>query len=588
MSAITAKASRKMKKYAVLTREPRCFLGSFDFSWEQRKVGDLLIERNQQAPMSDEYPLMAFIANEGVAPKGERYDRSALVTDTVNKLYKKTENGDFIYSSNNLETGSIGLNKYGKACISPVYSIFEPTGIADSDFLGRRLVRKDFINAMVKWRQGVIYGQWRIHESDFLKIEIPVPSVEEQRKIGAYLDQLDNLITLHQRKYAFLFRRFRAAISKKLATSTFSWEQRKAKELCNIGTGKSNTQDQVEDGIYPFYIRSDIPVKSNKYLYDCEAVITIGDGNIGRVFHYVNGKFDLHQRCYKMTDFQDIWGKYFYYFFSTRFYDRAMKMTAKATVDSVRLEMISEMDIWKPTAIDEQKKIAEFFANLDNLITLHQRERISFSGRASRLIPPINKKRITSSWEQRKLGDIADIVGGGTPSTGNPSYWDGEIDWYAPAEIADQIYANSSQKKITDLGYENSSAKMLPPGTVLFTSRAGIGKTAILTRKGCTNQGFQSIVPHRGELDSYFIFSRTEELKRYGEFVGAGSTFVEVSGKQMAAMELMMPPTMREQQTIGGFFQQLDNLITLHQRKPFFMKWRTSDANRNQTNRLVL
>ena len=174
------------------------------FSWEQRKVGDLLIERNQQAPMSDEYPLMAFIANEGVAPKGERYDRSALVTDTVNKLYKKTEKGDFIYSSNNLETGSIGLNKYGKACISPVYSIFEPTGIADSDFLGRRLVRKDFINAMVKWRQGVIYGQWRIHESDFLKIEITVPSVEEQRKIGTYLDQLDHLITLHQRQPFFI------------------------------------------------------------------------------------------------------------------------------------------------------------------------------------------------------------------------------------------------------------------------------------------------------------------------------------------------------------------------------------------------
>ena len=179
---------------------PEIRFKGFSDAWEQRKVGDLLIERNQQAPMSDEYPLMAFIANEGVAPKGERYDRSALVTDTVNKLYKKTEKGDFIYSSNNLETGSIGLNKYGKACISPVYSIFEPTGIADSDFLGRRLVRKDFINAMVKWRQGVIYGQWRIHESDFLKIEIPVPSVEEQRKIGAYLDQLDNLITLHQRE----------------------------------------------------------------------------------------------------------------------------------------------------------------------------------------------------------------------------------------------------------------------------------------------------------------------------------------------------------------------------------------------------
>ena len=179
------------------------FFSDFTNTWEQRKVGELLIERNEQAPMNEEYPLMAFIANEGVAPKGERYDRSSLVTDTENKLYKRTEFGDFIYSSNNLETGSIGLNKYGKACISPVYSVFHPTGIADSNFLGRRLVRKDFINSMVKWRQGVIYGQWRIHESDFLKIDIPVPSVEEQRQIGTFLDYLDNLITLHQCEYIF-------------------------------------------------------------------------------------------------------------------------------------------------------------------------------------------------------------------------------------------------------------------------------------------------------------------------------------------------------------------------------------------------
>ena len=165
------------------------------------------------------------------------------------------------------------------------------------------------------------------------------------------------------------------------------------------------------------------------------------------------------------------------------------------------------------------------------------------------------------------MGDVADIVGGGTPSTSNSDYWDGDINWYAPAEIADQIYADSSVKKITTKGFENSSAKMLPIGTVLFTSRAGIGKTAILRKEGCTNQGFQSIVPHINELDSYFIFSRTEELKRYGETTGAGSTFVEVSGKQMANMDLMMPKTMEEQHQIGVFFRNLDTLITLHQRK---------------------
>ena len=125
----------------------------------------------------------------------------------------------------------------------------------------------------------------------------------------------------------------------------------------------------------------------------------------------------------------------------------------------------------------------------------------------------------------------------------------------------------SSQRKITEEGLNKSSAKILPIGTVLFTSRAGIGKTAILLKEGCTNQGFQSIVPNKEKLDSYFIFTRSEELKEYGEKVGAGSTFVEVSGKQMANMDLMMPKTMSEQQQIGEYFQTIDHLITLHQRK---------------------
>ena len=181
--------------------------------------------------------------------------------------------------------------------------------------------------------------------------------------------------------------------------------------------------------------------------------------------------------------------------------------------------------------------------------------------------PKIRFKGYNEDWEQRKLGELAEIVGGGTPSTSVDSYWDGDIDWYAPAEIGEQIYLESSQRKITEEGLTKSSAKILPIGTVLFTSRAGIGKTAILLKEGCTNQGFQSIVPNKEKLDSYFIFTRSEELKRYGETVGAGSTFVEVSGKQMANMELMMPKTMPEQQQIGEYFANLDHLITLHHRE---------------------
>src|SRR5699024_1810303 len=135
----------------------------------------------------------------------------------------------------------------------------------------------------------------------------------------------------------------------------------------------------------------------------------------------------------------------------------------------------------------------------------------------------------------------------------------------------EQRYVSKSKKTITELGLKKSSARILPVGTVLFTSRAGIGNTAILGKEATTNQGFQSIVPNPNKLDSYFIYSRTNEIKRYGEVTGAGSTFFEVSGKQMSKMPIMIPE-LSEQKKIGSFFEQLDNTIALHQRKLDLLK----------------
>ena len=133
-------------------------------------------------------------------------------------------------------------------------------------------------------------------------------------------------------------------------------------------------------------------------------------------------------------------------------------------------------------------------------------------------------------------------------------------------EIGEKRYASGSIRKITKLGLEKSSAKILPVGTVLFTSRAGIGNTAILQVEGCTNQGFQSITPNSEELDTYFLYTMTPKLKRYGEVTGAGSTFVEVSGKQMEQMNLMIP-SLDEQKHVSQLFKVMDDAITLHQRK---------------------
>ena len=324
--------------------------------------------------MNEEYPLMAFIANEGVAPKGERYDRSSLVTDTENKLYKRTEFGDFIYSSNNLETGSIGLNKYGKACISPVYSVFHPTGIADSNFLGRRLVRKDFINSMVKWRQGVIYGQWRIHESDFLKIEISVPSVKEQRQIGTSLDYLDNLITLHQRNSADFVSRF-------FSDFTNTWEQRKFEDIA-VRSSSISSESGLPRVEYEDIISG--TGRLNKDIFAKESDKT------GIVFHkgdVIYGKLRPYLQNWLLPSFNglavgDFWvlqpqnadSSFLYRLIQSRQFDEVANQSTGTKMPRSDWKLVSKTEFFIPSAIGEQAAIGAYFEQLDNLITLHQRE----------------------------------------------------------------------------------------------------------------------------------------------------------------------------------------------------------------------
>ena len=188
---------------------------------------------------------------------------------------------------------------------------------------------------------------------------------------------------------------------------------------------------------------------------------------------------------------------------------------------------------------------------------------------------------LASSWEQRKLGDVATIVGGGTPSTNNDAYWDGDIDWYSPAELGEQVYADRSVRRITQAGYDSCSATLLPAGkTILFTSRAGIGNTAILRRSAGTNQGFQSLVVN-DDIDVYFVYSMTDRIKKFAEQKASGSTFLEISGKGLAAGEFAFP-SKDEQTAIGSMFKQLDNLITLHQRESPHMMKEGKNANQYQ------
>ena len=128
------------------------------------------------------------------------------------------------------------------------------------------------------------------------------------------------------------------------------WDVDRIDQHTFITTGSKNTQDKREDGEYPFFVRSQDVERIGTYSYDGEAVLTAGDGvGTGKVFHYIRGRFDVHQRVYRIADYSDrLNGRYFYYQFSERFYHRIMSMTAKSSVDSVRMEVIAGMPIPLP------------------------------------------------------------------------------------------------------------------------------------------------------------------------------------------------------------------------------------------------
>ena len=217
----------------------------------------------------------------------------------------------------------------------------------------------------------------------------------------------------------------------------------------------------------------------------------------------------------------------------------------------------------------EQRRIEQLFNVLDDLIAATQHKIDALEQAKKVLLQRLfdqswRFKDYSDPWEKRKLGEVADIVGGGTPSTSRPEYWNGEIDWYAPAEIGTQRYVYKSRRQITELGLEKSSAVMLPANkTILFTSRAGIGNAAILTSPATTNQGFQSMIVN-SNTDTYFLYSKISDIKHKAIRVAAGSTFLEISGKSLSKIPIKLP-IFEEQVKIGRLFLKIDNLIAATQ-----------------------
>ena len=256
--------------------------------------------------------------------------------------------------------------------------------------------------------------------------------------------------------------------------------------------------------------------------------------------------------------------------------NKIQQNTNGSTMVHITKTMMEERGISLPN-FDEQSAIGSLFRTLDDLLVSYKDNLANYQSlkavmlskmfpKAGQTVPEIRLDGFEGEWEEKKLGEIVDIVGGGTPDTNVKEYWNGEINWFSPTEVGNSIYLDTSEKRISELGLQKSSAKILPANrTILFTSRAGIGSVGIITKDSTTNQGFQSLVIKEG-IDIYFLFSYSSEITRYALKHSAGSTFLEISGKVLGKMDIIIP-TYEEQQAIGAYFSILDNLINSHQEK---------------------
>ncbi len=237
---------------------------------------------------------------------------------------------------------------------------------------------------------------------------------------------------------------------------------------------------------------------------------------------------------------------------------------------------LANIEVKYPFKSEEQVKIGMVFRSLDNLITLHQRKYDSLVNvkkamlekmfpKNGETVPEIRFKGFTDAWEQRKLSELGEIMTGSTPSTSKTEYYSEDgIPWVTPTDINEQTICDTPRK----LSEEGAKVgRVVPANTILCTCIASIGKNTLLTVKGSFNQQINSLTPNE-DNDAYFLLTESENWSDKMKRMAASGTMQIVNKTEFSEL-LTRVPKLEEQEKIGTYFLNLDNLITLHQRKQF-------------------
>ena len=350
------------------------WLGRIPSHWEIRRSKFLWKETDRRSQKGTEQ-LLSVSQYDGVREANAESRSESLVG------YKYVHKDEFVINIMLAWLGGLGISNF-EGVVSPAYCVYHLKDKQNPRFLHYLYRTPQYLAEFARHSTGIVPSRWRMYTDDFGDVLTILPPIKEQNRMVQYLDeqtsQIDEAIAQQQKMIDLLNERkqmiINNAVTKGLDPNVpmkdcgidwigeipKHWETRRMRYLCKIKTGDKDTVNRVYDGVYPFYVRSPKVERINSYTYDGEAVLMAGDGvGAGKVFHYVNGKFGCHQRVYIFHDITHVYGEYLFFYMKSLFKHTIEQLSAKSTVDSVRLNMIQDFIVAFPSK-EEQSAILAY------------------------------------------------------------------------------------------------------------------------------------------------------------------------------------------------------------------------------------
>lgn len=331
------------------------------------------------------------------------------------------------------------------------------------------------------------------------------------------------------------------------------WEVRIIKDFADITTGSQNTQDRIDNGEYPFFVRSSKVERINKYIFDTEGVITAGDGvGTGKIYHYINGKFGLHQRCYLVYNFERVSAKYFYRIFGQHFYDRVQGMTAKSSVDSVRMEMIADMPIPLPPTLAEQEKIANALSKIDQLINdlgaLIEKKKAIKQGTMQDLLTAKRRlKGFTGEWKEKQLKEICERYDNLRIPISAKLRKKGNTPYYGANGIQDYVEGYTHDGEFILIAEDGANS------LTNYPIKYVIGKIWV-------NNHAHVITAKDEKTNNVYLSYAFKCVDFESNIVGSGRA--KLNADTLMQLSVVIPPTLAEQNAIANILSSMDTEIT--------------------------